>query len=106
MTPRRHMTDIFKEFQSDMKESLVPAEHICCLSSFSGVFHSHALLKHISISAFKRNFGRCKTCMEIESEVRNALRGRDREKLRQAKAKRLDHILLERSDKIHYYRQR
>mmetsp|Transcript_12125 Transcript_12125/g.31819 ORF Transcript_12125/g.31819 Transcript_12125/m.31819 type:complete len:706 (+) Transcript_12125:1194-3311(+) len=89
-----------------MTEAGVEPQLIAAEKWFNTLFHSDPALQDITVSALKRNFGRCRECTDIEALVQNALKGHDRSALRIAKAQRLNHVLSEKSDKQHYYMQR
>lgn len=58
------------------------------------------------MTTYKRNFSKCSECVELTGAVTNALKGHNAEDLEKAKAERLAHYMLARSDKIHYWKQR
>lgn len=103
---RARQTDIFNEFNNDMICAGCESCDIPKYWSFANVFHNSPELEHISVSALKRNFARCTDCCVIEAQMQKALKAHDNDALRVAKAKRMNHILDEKSYKFHYYKQR
>jgi hypothetical protein len=52
-----------------MYESGVEADLVASEKWFNRLFHEHPSLQDITVSALKRNFGRCKDCCDIEALV-------------------------------------
>jgi hypothetical protein len=62
-------SDIWREFKSDMTEAGVEPQLIAAEKWFNTLFHSDPALQDITVSALKRNFGRCRECTDIEALV-------------------------------------
>lgn len=60
----------------------------------------------MQMTTYKRNFSKCKECVQLTAEVNAALKAHDPKQLQVAKDKRLAHYMLSRSDKLHYWQQR
>ena len=101
--PRIALSDMYKEYKAQMLEWNHPWVHI---NTFSEIFRTAPELASIAIASGKKNFGRCGICAELEAERLAALKAHDPEALRVAKQKQLQHIALERADRLEYWRMR
>ena len=99
------------------------AREIVQRSWFAEVFNKAPELKDITISALKRNFGRCcvriprqqcrssllkrvcarQVCVKLQADVERALKSHCAVSLAEAKEARVKHLALARSDRVAYY---
>eukprot|EP00965_Chrysotila_dentata_P204748 6182521-Pleurochrysis_carterae.AAC.1 len=82
------------------------AEHIVSPTWFGHIFRVARELSHIAIASGKENFGRCTLCGDLECALRAARQRGDAQTLAEKKQERLDHLRLQRADKLAYYGHR
>ena len=99
ITPCRQKSDLHEEFKADMAKSGHTHAEIAKLGHFCSVFKEAPELRHIQISALKRNFSRCSVCVELEETLQHALRGHDMAVVDHTKTRRINHLGLARADK-------
>lgn len=106
LLPRMLWLDLHRMFRDDMLAAGHNEANICSIPHFCKIFNHEPALSHMEMTTFKRNFTKCSECVALTAEVTKALQGHDGQKIERAKAKRLAHYVLARSDKLHYWHQR
>lgn len=105
LLPRLLWSDLHKMFEEDMHAS-GHAHCICGIDHFRNTFKKAAELSHMEMTTLKRNFMKCTDCVKLTAQVTKALKSHDAAAAERAKAARLEHYMLARSDKLHYWQQR
>lgn len=106
LLPRMLWRDLHKQFCEDMLAAGYGEADVCVLDYFRQVFNTAEELLHMEMTTYKRNFCKCDLCVSLTAAVNTSLKGHDAEAVEKAKAARLEHYLLARSDKLHYWQQR
>ncbi|KAL3905642.1 MAG: hypothetical protein SGPRY_010843, partial [Prymnesium sp.] len=107
LLPRMLWRDLYENFRVDMLAAGYPEDDICKIDFFTRTFNTAEELKHMEMTIYKRNFGKCATCIKSTAAVMEAIKGHDaRDAPERAKDARLTHYMLARSDKLHYWQQR
>lgn len=106
LLPRMLWVDLYQMFVADMQASGHQAREVCGIDYFRNTFNKAEELAHMQMTTFKRNFQKCQECVDLTSKVTAALKGHDVRKIEQAKANRLEHYILARADKLHYWQHR
>lgn len=106
LLPRMEWKEMHKMYVDDMSAAGYGVDTICKIDHFRNIFKTAEELAHMQMTTFKRNFSKCSECIELSAAVSVALKSHDPVKVEKAKAARLEHYLLARSDKRHYWQQR
>jgi len=106
LLPRMLWCDLYRQFEVDMTSAGYCEADICGPDHFRITFQKAEELSHLAMTTFKRNFTKCKTCVSTTAAVTAALKAHDARAAERAKAERLAHYMLARSDKLHYWQQR
>lgn len=106
LLPRMLWTDLFSMFHADMIAAGYEEKHVCKIDYFRNTFNSVPELSDIQMTTFKRNFTKCKDCVRLTAAVTKALQAHDGRAIERAKTARLEHYVMARSDKLHYWHQR
>lgn len=106
LLPRMLWVDLYYMFVDDMKAAGYRSGDICGVDYFRNIFNRSEELSHMVMTTYKRNFQKCTDCVKLTAAVTAALKGHDGRAIEKAKAERLQHYILARSDKLHYWQQR
>lgn len=106
LLPKLLWKDMHQQYSDDMAAAGYSSQQIAAKTHFRRTFDHAPELAHMEITQYKRNFSRCSLCIELTSNVNAALKGHDRTKIERAKTARLEHYIIARSDKLHYWQQR
>lgn len=106
LLPRLEWKDMHSMYEDDMSAAGYRSNAIAGVDHFRTTFKTADELAHMQLTKFKRNFSKCSDCVELTAAVSNALKAHDARRLERAKAARLEHYLMARSDKVHYWQQR
>lgn len=106
LLPRMLWNDLYAMFKDDMEAAGYSEEKICKIDHFKNTFNKSSDLKHVEMTTFKRNFQKCDECVSLTAAVTSALKKHDAVEAEKVKAARLQHYMLARADKLHYWQQR
>lgn len=106
LLPRVMWKDMHKQYADDMAAAGYDGKYTAAMSHFRRTFDRAPELVNMEITRYKRNFSRCSVCIQLTSDVNAALKGHDCRKIEKAKTARLEHYIIARSDKLHYWQQR
>eukprot|EP00965_Chrysotila_dentata_P254658 6211951-Pleurochrysis_carterae.AAC.2 len=102
LTPFRYMKDIYEEYADDLIAA-GQGDDVFSRTRFNHIFRTSPDLANIGIASGKENFGRCTVCGDLEEAIKSARKSGDALLIARKKQERLDHIMLERADKLSYY---
>lgn len=106
LLPRMVWKDLYSQFVDDMRAAGHGNEDICGVDYFRQTFDTAEELADMEMTTYKRNFAKCQECVRCSSAVTAALKAHNAYEVEKAKAARLTHYMLARSDKLHYWQQR
>ena len=100
IVPRRWRSDEFDEYEHSFGADAASYQHFCY------VLKNAPELAHICRARKLLNFQHCTTCVDLNETVAKAIKSRDPERVKQAKAARSSHHTRTRAERLVYYSRR